>query len=281
VSNIQLKTGDVLLMLSKGEVSALIAWMGDSIYSHSAIVVDSGELIEAVGRGVVFSSLSELKKDKEGTWFVDAFQRIDHHGHDLSDSLRQAILRSAKTFLETPFEFGKLVQIGVISAVRQKWPQHWMARLLIREALDFVLANSSDAMTCSQFVYTSMLLAEANPANSAAPRIIVPAPTDLPFPDIDWLQFAIEARAIIAAAKPAAADGEIQWQQVSAQTISDDVLSAKAAVLRTQLGLTESISTHAHGRVINNPNPKLVTPQDLANSPDCKVLGRLVDFSSN
>jgi hypothetical protein len=276
---IPLKTGDILLMLSKGEVSALIAWMGDSIYSHSAMVADHGDIIEAVGSGVTRSSLAALMQDQAGTFFVDVFPRLDRVGMPLSETVRHAVLRSAEQFDGTPFEYGKLVQIGVISAVRQKLPQHWLARLLIREALDLILERSQAAMTCSQFVYTSMLLADLQPQGCAAPRIIVPAPTSLPFPDIDWPKFAVEARHLLEAAKPRAA---IQFEHsslINMLSISDEELTDRAEHVRLHLGISGQLTALAHGTIIVNPNPKLITPQDLANSPDSRFAGRLVEFA--
>jgi hypothetical protein len=217
-------------------------------------------------------------QDQAGTFFVDVFHRTDRLGMPLSDTVRLAMLRSAERFDGTPFEYGKLVQIGVISAVRQKLPQHWLARWLVREALDLILERSKAAMTCSQFVYTSMLMADLQPPGCAAPRIIVPAPTALPFPDIDWPKFIVEARHLLEAAKPHAA---LQFEHpdlINMQPISDEELTERAERVRMQLGISGPLTAMAHGTIIENPNPKLVTPQDLANSPDSRFAGRLIEF---
>ena len=43
-AQLQRRSGDLILMLSTGPVSAMIAWCGDSAYSHAALMADGGDL---------------------------------------------------------------------------------------------------------------------------------------------------------------------------------------------------------------------------------------------
>ena len=45
--------------MGRGQLSKLIAWVGDSAYSHAAMVIGNGELIEAATKGVRHASLAE------------------------------------------------------------------------------------------------------------------------------------------------------------------------------------------------------------------------------
>ena len=281
MSAIEPKVGDVLLMMSTDELSKLIAWFGDSQYSHSALMVSEGVLMESIAAGITETKLADLKQPDFNIKYVDVYRSLDREGNFFSDSQQLAILASARQFMCIPFEFGKLVQIGVLSAVRQKIPANPIARRLLRLAFDHVLANSDKAMTCSQFVYSSLLRADVAPSASVTPRVIHSGPSGLPFPDdIDWPELVKEIKALLPAHEQIENNhwliNEIQSNEIS--LLSDAALLQQAAEVRSALGLTATdeirIASHLIGDIIDNPNPKLVTPGDLFATPDHIPQGR-------
>lgn len=282
MSDIEMQSGDVILMLSTGPVSALIAWAGDSIYSHSALMADNGDIIEASAGGVRRYPLAKRIADKANVVFIDGFRTLDRSGTALNETQRAAVITSGEKFIGIPYEFGKLLEIGIICAVRQKIPAHPLARFLVREALDHALENSNKAMTCSEFVYNSFLGADVTPAGSVTPVVIVAPRSELPFPDIDWVAFAKEMWELLHAAKPHNAAIYAASDITTLGTdIQDNDLTQRISQLRDQIGIESMLSTqhNASGEIIvNNPNPKLVTPLDLAMTPSHTPLGRLVQY---
>ena len=281
MSSIEPKVGDVLLMMSTDELSKLIAWFGDSQYSHSALMVSEGVLMESIAAGITETKLADLKQPDFNIKYVDVYRSLDREGNFFSDSQQLAILASARQFMGIPFEFGKLVQIGVLSAVRQKIPANPIARRLLRLAFDHVLANSDKAMTCSQFVYSSLLRVDVAPSASVTPRVIHSGPSGLPFPDdIDWHELVREIKELLPEHEQIENSlwliNEIQSDEISA--LSDAALLQQAAEVRLALGLTATdeirIASHLIGDIIDNPNPKLVTPGDLFATPDHIPQGR-------
>jgi len=278
-----MQSGDVILMLSTGPVSALIAWCGDSIYSHSALMADNGDLIEASAGGVRRYPLAKRLEDRANVVFVDGYRSLDAGGEPLNALQRSAIVTAGEKFIGIPYEFGKLLDIGIICAVRQKLPAHPMARFLVREALDHALENNNKAMTCSEFVYNSFLGAGVTPAGSVTPVIVVAPRSELPFPKIDWVAFAKEMWELLHAAKPQSASVYASADLSTLGTdIQDDDLNSRITQLRGKLGM-DAVSTAQHQTtgeiIIANPNPKLVTPLDLATTPSHLPLGRLIDYS--
>ncbi len=281
MSAIEPKAGDVLLMMSTDELSKLIAWFGDSQYSHSALMVSEGVLMESIAAGITETKLVDLKQPDFHIKYVDVYRSLDQEGNFYSASQQLAVLTSARLFMGIPFEFGKLVQIGVLAAVRQKIPANPIARRLLRLAFDHVIANSEKAMTCSQFVFTSLLRADVAPSASVTPRIIYSRPSGLPFPDdIDWHELLREIKALLSEHEQSENSlcliNEIQRDEIS--VLSDAALTQKAAEVRSALGFSEAdeirTATNSQGTIIDKPNPKQVTPGDLFATPDHIALGR-------
>ena len=281
MSSIEPKAGDILLMMSTDELSKLIAWFGDSQYSHSALMVSEGLLMESIAAGITETKLADLKRPDFNIKYVDVYRSLDREGNFFTVSQQLAILTSARQFMGIPFEFGKLVQIGVLAAVRQKIPANPIIRRLLRLAFDHVLANSEKAMTCSQFVYNSLLRADVAPSASVTPRIIHSGPSGLPFPDdIDWHELLREIKALLPEHQQIEnsfwLNNEINSNEIS--VLSDASLLQKAAQIRAALGFTEADeirnATHGVGDIIDTPNPKLVTPGDLFATPDHIAQGR-------
>lgn len=301
----RLATGDVLLMLGHGPLSALISWCGDSIYSHAALVADGGDLIEAAASGIRRYPLAKRLVDKDNYFFIDAFRPLANDRARLDDADRASVLRHAQSLLGIPYPLDKLATLGVILAVRGKWPEHPLARLVVREALDHLVRDDPSHMVCSEAVYRCFAQCDAVPAGRLAPEIVLQARGTAPFPDIDWKALWDEVWPLIRPQRRAAlatiddglrganarqADKGVVGTDIGG--VSDAELAQRAAVVRARLGVpatpTLPRSADDDGSLLReardlqpldpvpHPNPKLVSPLDLASTPCHVVLGRLM-----
>jgi hypothetical protein len=299
----RLQPGDVLLMLGHGELSKMIAWCGDSLYSHAAIVADQGDLIEAAGSGVRRYPLARRVADTGEYFFIDALRPLARDGSAFTDLDRAAVLAHAQSLLGVPYPLDSLATLGVLVAVRGKWPQHWLARLLVREALDHLVRDDPSHMVCSEVVYRALAECDVQPRGRLAPLIVLEAPTHAPFPQVDWVALWREvwpllhpqrqaALADVATHAEAATSGREPAPMPPAPTlqVGDDDLQRSLMAARAALGIRAPLPLQAgdagalsHEAVaappptpIPDPNPKLVTPLDLATTPSHHVIGRLM-----
>jgi len=288
-----LRTGDILLMLGEGPLSDLIAWASDGPYSHAAVVADGGDLIEAAASGVRRYPLAQRIADQANYHFIDAFRM---HGPpddaDLAD-----VLAKAESLLGIPYPIDQLALLGAIMAVRGKWPVHPWARLLVRVALDHALPDSTDGMVCSEVVYRAYAECAATPAGRLAPEIVVGERGTAPFPDIDWKALfdeiwpLLKPRGRQALQSPqrqlnALRSGDIAGLDIasaSAPEVSDEELERARQAVLGQLGTGAIVAgKESDARVAGedpvdpDPNPRLVSPEDLAASPSVSLLGRLM-----
>ena len=291
----QLQVGDLLLMLGKSQLSKLIAWFGDSAYSHVSLVSEDGLLIEGIRPAVKESPLADRLAPDGPVVFVDAYRSLAAGGSPLGDDDRAAVLRHARSLIGTTFAQDDLVTIGLLVALRGK-PRHlpvWL-RWLIRQATEHAIRADSDRMLCSEFAYRAFADADTVPARRLARPIVPGEPSDLPFPEVDYLKLQEEVREMLkpkhkaleqdAVGADAVTGGALVWDSVDALQLDDAALDASIMALRERLGL-ESPQAKAANSVdavvgtawpeVGPPNPKLVRPRDLADSPASRYLGRL------
>lgn len=287
-----LRTGDILLMLGEGPLSDLIAWASDGPYSHAAIVADGGDLIEASTVGVRRYPLEQRFADQAHYHYIDAFRPHGAAAAPLDDADLGAVLAQAQTMLGIPYPVDQLALLGAIMAVRGKWPVHEWARLVVRVAFDHLLKVSPDRMVCSEVVYRAFAECDVTPVRRLALPIVVGERNPTPFPDIDWkalyeemlpllkpkgtLQAASspQVAALHAMAAPALMAGEAPAASIADEELEQarqDVLAmlAPRPVMDGLLGAESE-------PVDPLPNPRLVSPQDLAISPGVSALGRLM-----
>ncbi|MEN4902648.1 hypothetical protein [Luteimonas sp. TWI1437] len=296
--------GDMLLMLSSGQLSTLIAWCGDSIYSHAAIVADQGDLIEAAASGVRRYPLAQRLVDTAEIVLLDAYRPLAHDGSPLDDADRASVLAKAESMLGIPYPVDALAFLGVVVAVRGKWPQNWLARIVVREALDHLIHDNPSHMICSEVVYRALAECDVQPVGRLAPRIVMTGPTHLPFPKIDakalleevWGLLHPQRQQALAAIRahlqtdPQAATPPLQGAP------ADAALRERANTVRDRLGLSdlpittsvddagallEEATPQTPARAIPHPNPKLVMPLDLASSPSHTQIGRLLQADTS
>jgi len=290
-----LRTGDVLLMMGDGPLSELIAWASDGVHSHAAIVADDGDLIEAATAGVRRYPLATRLADQTNYRFIDAMRRDGAQGLDPADGA--AVLAQAASLLGTPYPVDQLALFGVIMAVRGKWPVHPLGRLVVRVALDHALPDRTDRMVCSEVVYRAYAECAATPAGRLAPVIVVGERGTAPFPQIDWKALFEEiwplldpggrerlqpARLRLNALRSGEL-GALHEDATAFGPVDDAELEAARRAVLGQAGLLVAGQggplppMGGAGTVVPDPNPRLVSPQDLAVSPSFVPLGRLME----
>lgn len=291
----QLQVGDLLLMLGKSQLSKLIAWFGDSRYSHVSLVSVDGLLIEGIRPAVKESPLADRLAADGPVVFVDAYRSLAADGGALDADDRAAVLRHARSMIGTTFAQDDLVTIGLLVALRGK-PRHlpvWL-RWLIREATEHAIRADSDKMLCSEFAYRAFADADTVPARRLARPIVPGEPSDLPFPDVDYAKLQEEVREMLKPKHKVLEQGVVGaeavmesapvWDTVDALELDDATLDVSIAALRTRMGLESSHMENANVvdglfgaglPALGPPNPKLVRPRDLADSPASRYLGRL------
>lgn len=292
----RLRTGDVLVMMGEGPLSELIAWASDGIHSHAAIVADDGDLIEAATAGVRRYPLHARLVDLANYRFIDALRFDRGGGQGLEPADATAVLAKAASLLGTPYPVDQLALLGVIMAVRGKWPVHPWGRLLARVALDHALPGNTGRMVCSEVVYRAYAECAATPAGRLAPMIVVGERGTAPFPDIDWKALfdeiwpllQPEARTRLQPARlrldalGSVEPGLLGEDPALFAPVSDEELEAARRLVLGQSGLPVARGQGAvlpmagPDTVLPDPNPRLVSPQDLAASPSLVRLGRLM-----
>lgn len=292
--------GDVLLMRGRSELSTLIAWVCDSVYSHSAVMAEDGQLYESVTHGVVATPLASRLGEGSPVFLVDAFRPVAYDRNPLSIEDRSRVIEHAAGLLGLPYATSELAMIGIVVAVRGKaFPNapSWL-RWVLRVAFDSLLDDDAQRMTCSEFVYRSFAENAATPKGRLAPEIVVVPPLDPPAPytgDIGRLVAEVwslmrpqrKARmlpvgALSEAAPPA--DLERLFGEVA-----DAELAAMAVEVRARLGVNDQVPEQfkvaARSALMGLPeavlpfaaiNPKGVSPGDLARTPCHRPLGRLM-----
>ncbi|MGJ4729586.1 hypothetical protein [Luteimonas sp. SDU101] len=292
----ELRTGDVLLMMGEGPLSDLIAWASDSIYSHAALVADAGDLVEASTVGVRRYPLATRLADQAHYHFIDAL-RMEGPDGALDQADGAAVLARALGMLGTPYPVDQLALFGAIMAVRGKWPEHPWGRLLVRVAFDHALPEQAGRMVCSEVVYRAYAECAVLPPGRLAPVIVVGPRGTTPFPEIDWKALFDEIWPLLqpegqVRLQPARLrlnalrSGELQALHAEADAlpgISDAELEAARQAVLGQGALRAATASDAalqaldgDGTVIPDPNPRLVSPQDLRASPSLRWLGRLM-----
>jgi len=246
--------GDVLLHSSGAPISLLIEWAGDSDYSHAAVVYDATSLREASAAGIRSYDLATRLADTTDYRFIDAYR---YAPNGIVGDQVTAMRRVADGYMGNPYPLNELFFLGMACAVRDKVPVNAQLRLLLHKILDDVVDPNPHWEVCSEFVYRCYAEAKATPSMKA--RIVLAPLKDTPFPHIDMVALIEE---IIAAYRQAHKTDALVPLDSS---VSEDQLRARYARLREKLGPP----------VIDNPNPRLILPVDLMDSPDFMLLGRV------
>ncbi|WP_240125426.1 hypothetical protein [Thermomonas alba] len=255
-----LRAGDVLLMRGLGPVSDLIAWFGDSTYSHAALMVDAQTLVEAALPTSRTVLLQTRLAQADAYAFIDVYRPTRADGTPLRDADRQAIARAGGALTGVAYPLDGLLQLAVVAALRNRIPADAGLRWLLRMLIDHLLTFDPTHMVCSELVYTALRDA------GLPPTLIVSAQLDLPLPPIDVPALIEEWRAAHAHAHTLTLDA-------ASAPIGADETAAAFARLRAARGLQPMQSLGMSS--LPAPNPANVLPVDLETSPQLRRLGRL------
>jgi hypothetical protein len=284
-----LQPGDVLLHMGKGELSRLIAWVGDSQYSHAAMVYDDLQLIEAATVGVRLAPLAQRVQMVAAFDWIDVYRpsRLNAADHD---PLLAALRAASMVYLGRPYPMTSLLVLGVTCAVRNKLPGGRDLRRVLRMALDLVIRNDPDQVVCSELVYRGFDEATTTPAHELRLPVITRALQHTPFPAIDLQALATECLEDYrrSGGKPPATGDAIKdadftlEQNLRGTPALDEPDDLQEMLLRArgQLALSAPHASAAanHDRLALPeplPNPKTVLPADLEFSPGLHCVGRL------
>lgn len=266
------RPGDLLLHLGNSQISALVAWFGDAIYSHIALMANAGEFIEAAPGGARRVPLARRLAQVNDYHFIDLYRPTARGGRVATQAQIDAVVLRATRYLGSPYPFDLLAQLGVISALRGRLPENNLTRWVIRLAIDAAMERDASRVMCSEIVYRALAEAPTTPTAAMAPAIVVSAPLLLPFPDIDVAKLIKELEAMIKSKSNGAPLSLEEAPQLD-ERHSDVALASDYAKLREHLGEAPSKSTDVI--VVPNPNPKTVSPADLERSPSVRLVGRL------
>ncbi len=283
-----LRSGDVLLLRGRSELSALIAWTCNDIYSHSAIVTDDGGLMESVTRGIVRGEVHEKVAATDRYYLVDAFRPVSREEAPLAKEDRDRVIAHGESLLGLPYATNELAVIGVIVALRNRVFEDlpiWL-RGVLRVAFDMLLSGDAQQMVCSEYVYRSFAECDAEPVGRLAPQIVVAPPPDTSQPwDVDVPKLIEEIRALLGPRKALAnavfpPEGALQVGEARGG-LDAESLEASARAVRERLGAPEPVPEGmlAVGDAVlpvRVVNPKGVSPGDLSRSPSHQPLGRLM-----
>lgn len=269
------RAGDLLLSLGEGNLSALLAWNGDSAYSHAALVLNDGNLIEATTRGVSISPVADRPSDAKIV-FTDVYRPVTQDGNPRTVDEMQTVASFARQFDQLPYAMDSLKQLAIFVSVRNHIPKDPMARWIIRVALDHLDTDDRTSLTCTELIYRSFDEAPTSPANALRPVIVVQPRRKLPFPKIDWIALRKEIRPMLRGSKSAQST-----KTESADTdpgIEPQVLKTRMRNIRRKLDAGPSTSKSGERNWIH-PNPSAIgtIPLDFETSPSFRVLGRLRD----
>lgn len=283
--------GTVLLHMTVGEISKLIAWANNGQYSHAAIYLGGDDLAEAVSAGTVIGKLSQRLDMRDKFRWIDAYVPAT----PFTDTDIQLVRDVAHRYLGSPYPLQELALLGVLCAARDKFDAPPLARWVMREAMNYladVLDPGFKGLVCSEFVYRALAEAATAPPRRLAPRIVVTARAPQPFPDIDWhalyqeyIEASERARHTPAALPERVRDAALQPGPEPADEREFAELRALAARVRRVHGLAEPAAPRRERQALGlaqlppvdlAPNPKTVTPSDLADSPSLRYAARVL-----
>lgn len=263
-----LRPGDVLLMKGCGAVSDLIAWFGDSTYSHAAVMVDGGCFVEAALPSARVVALTDRLAQVDEYDFIDACRPCRADGTPLREADRAALVAAARGLVGVSYPLDALLQMAVFAALRNRIPAHAGLRGLLRTMIDHALRFDPQHMVCSELVYCAFREA------GLAPALITSAQLDLPLPAVDPAALLEEWRAARGRAGAAAEAAHPAKAEASEEELEDLLHRFRARrgsyprLLQAQPGTSGLVPVPV-------PNPADVLPVDLETSPQLRRLGRL------
>lgn len=287
-----LQPGDVCLMMSTGQLSKLISWVGDSPYSHAFLIYDDSQLIEAALSGLRLYPIAERLADTAEVLLIDVYRPSTVSGHPFGPAEISAMQATAKEFVGLPYARNALVDIAMMSALRNKLPDSETLRWVLRVAMSHAVKDNPSTMMCSELVYRILQQAGTIPAGSLRPTIISAFRSHAPLPPMDIKALLKELEQIFVPPKAPASDSS---SGEPLQGAMPTVQSAGLAAYQNQEPVGSELSDLAGALrakhlppqasapvlIVPDPNPKTVFPVDLATSPSLRFIGRMEKAQPN
>lgn len=265
----QVRPGDVLLMKGISAISDLIAWFGDSTYSHAALMIDGGDFVEAAPPASRRVALSVRLQQVDHYEFIDVYRPTQASGRPLDAAQREALAKAGAGLVDVQYPLDEMLQMAVFAGLRNRVPADKEMRWLLLLILNYLVTHDPKHMMCSELVYDGMRQAEQ------APALIVSAQLDLPFPNVDIVQLIKEwlsARGTPKRELAALGEGAVP-------DVGEEELATLFRTLQEQRKdhvLTRTLDQAALGMPpVLNANPRNVLPVDLETSPQLRRVGRL------
>jgi hypothetical protein len=276
-----LRPGDVCLMMSAGELSKLISWVGDSPYSHAFLIYDNQQLIEAALSGLRLFPIAERLADKQEVLLIDVYRPSNTSGKAFTDADVAAMQATARSYVGRPYARNALVEVALMSAIRNLMPDSETLRWVLRVAMSHYLKDDPSHMMCSELVYRILQESGTTPAGQLRPTIISAFRSHAALPPIDIKALIKEIEAIF---KPSNTEKNNAVPPVSTthariayennEPAGAEVMQLAEAIRAKHISPQES----APVLVIPDPNPKTVFPVDLATSPSLRFIGRMAVY---
>ena len=274
--------GDLLLHAGSGEISKLIKWASDSVYSHIAMVFAPGLGAEAVSGGVGYEIDLPKRVKLPQIMFIDA---VRPKLSPLTPDLLLALQHSALSMKDAKFALNQMFELGVISAIRNKVPASRPLKLLLEWVFSVLVPADPARLVCSEFIYLAFLQAQTTPPGVLNPTIVELERPNEPFPDVDWIKLLEEYRkaggkmplwletalTAVSAFDGAleTADADLDGRYAAALTsVRGRLLEARPAAPAAFLSAAEAAAAGTH--------PELLLPQHFADSPSFRFMGRVV-----
>lgn len=299
----EVQAGDVLLSLGHGELSRLLAWNGDSDYSHGALAVGDGDLAEAATTGSRRMAIDDPRRWGEMV-YTDVYRPICAAGERREPRDIDAVVAAGLEMLGRPYPIDFLKQLAIIVTVRQHVPHHAIGRLLVRVALDHLANDESQHLTCTELVFRAFDEAQVQPVRALSPVVKVIPFAEKPRPSVDWLALWKEVEPLLAASKtpangkrggatplPATPQSDVSALLASGEIPRDDhpaitdaaiakaLAAARARHLRAvpppRAPDAKALRRDLRLDIVPNPNPKTVIPVDFQTSPSYRRMGRI------
>ncbi len=276
--------GDVCMMMSVGELSKLISWVGDSPYSHTFLIYDQVQLVEAALSGIRLYPIAKRLADKAEVLMIDVYRPSTATGKAFGAVEVAAMQAKARDYIGRPYARNELVEIALMSAIRNVLPDSETLRWVLRMAMSHYLKDDPSQMVCSELVYRILQEATIEPAGHLRPTIISAFRSHAALPPIDIKALIKELEGIFypkppmlaATTNDVAAPMPVPTAQGRAAYENNAPAGADLATLAAAIR-AKNLPPQASAPVliVPNPNPKTVFPVDLATSPSLRFIGRL------
>jgi hypothetical protein len=258
-----LRPGDFGLTLGRSQISKLIAWAGDSLYSHAFLVFDQNQLIEAAPGGVRLVPIARRMREPSLLLF-DVYRPSNSQGYSYQEREILAMQAQAREYVGRDYPMNELMQLGLMSALRNKIQVPEPLRWILRIALDAVIRDDPKEMVCSELIFRILREAKVEPKGTLEPSIINPVRSHAAMPPIDLVALWREIEQLFPKAQAA--------ELAQRQAISEAELEEKAAFIRAKYA-SAALKTTVF--IVPNPNPKTIFPADLERSPSVRFLARM------